>query len=80
MIELLSSFSITQVQTIAALPTDYEIMNSLSMGQIQLPGELPQSDEVISFMSIPSSPYPLQGGGTNTELRDMKTKIIRIGR
>lgn len=55
-----------------------EIMSSMSLAQVQFPPELPKRDEILSFMSVPSAPHPLQGGGTTTTLRDMKTKIIRV--
>ncbi len=55
-----------------------ELISSISLAQVQFPPVLPQRDEILSFMSVPSAPHPLQGGGAVTTLRDMKTRIIRV--
>ncbi|MBR4040817.1 MAG: hypothetical protein IKJ09_00685 [Bacteroidaceae bacterium] len=63
------------------MPSDNEVMASMSVQQQSMEAaSLPERDEIVASMSVPSAPYALQGGMTETELRDMRTKVIRVGR
>ncbi len=82
MIEILASISIAvNDKAISVMPVGNEVMSSMSLQQHSMStAELPSTDEVVSGMSVSSAPYPVQGGLTATELRDMRTKVIRTGR
>ena len=82
MIEILASISIAvNDRALSVMPSDNEVMASMSVQQQSMESaSLPERDEIVASMSVPSAPYALQGGMTATELRDMRTKVIRVGR
>jgi hypothetical protein len=76
-IEILSSISVSEVEQPSELPVDNVlILECLSIESVETRG-LPKSNDILSCMSLPSAPYPLEGGGEPTELKDLRTKIIR---
>lgn len=82
MIELLTSFSIAyNDKAVNKLPTENQISSFFSITQTQfIEGNLPNEDTIIDCFSLCSAPYPIQGGGAITQLKDMNTKILKIGR
>ena len=67
MIELLTSMSLGIVRIPSDIPTDNVVLDSISASMIYPIVEYPVDDEIISSMSLSSA----------TELKDMRTKIVR---
>lgn len=82
MIELLTSFSIAyNDKAMSELPTENQISPFFSISQIQFAERnLPSEDAIIDCFALCSAPYPIQGGEAATQLKNMNTKILKIGR
>ena len=77
MIELLDNISLGMVRVSPDLPDDNRLIEAFSAPVRYTSAEHGVDDEITSSVSLSSAPYPSVGTGSPTELKDMKTKIIR---
>lgn len=77
MIQLLDNISVGMVRVVPDLPEDNRLIGAFSAPIRYSSVEYVADDKIISSVSLSSAPYPSVGMGEATELKDMKTKIIR---
>lgn len=77
MIQLLDNISVGLVRVTPNMPDDTRLIGAFSAPIRYTSVEYVVDDKITSSVSLSSAPYPSVGTGDATELKDMKTKIIR---
>jgi hypothetical protein len=78
-IELLSFLSISERELPPELPEDDVLVSNISISELS-ERRLSADNNLLTWISLPSAPYPLQGGEEPTELKDLRVKIINTWR